>query len=235
MALVIADRVKETSTTTGTGTLSLAGAVTSFQTFVAGVGTGDITYYTIVDGNGTDWEVGYGTVAEDPDTLTRTVLKSSNSDGLLSLSAGVHTVFATYPASKSVHLDTGGALSHSVANAELAGSIDLTSKVTGTLPVTNGGTGATSLDSLIELDQLVDIKFGGSNFLNSLLIGNNSPGVASSTGLLTYACTGNLGIGYNVLKTLYSGGYNVAIGYNAGSSISTAVRNTLDRPMSVST
>ena len=52
MALVIADRVKETSTTTGTGALSLAGAVAGFQTFVAGVGTTNVTYYTIVDGNG---------------------------------------------------------------------------------------------------------------------------------------------------------------------------------------
>ena len=73
MALVIADRVKETSTTTGTGTLSLAGAVDGFQSFVAGVGTTNVTYYTIVDGNGTAWEVGYGTVTDaSPDTLSRT-------------------------------------------------------------------------------------------------------------------------------------------------------------------
>ena len=186
MALVIADRVKETSTSTGTGTINLAGAVASFQTFVAGVGSTNATYYTILDGNGTAWEVGYGTVTDgSPDTLSRTVLKSSNSDNLLDLSAGTHTVFATYPASKSVHLDTGGALSHSVTNSDLSGSIDLTSKVTGTLPVANGGTGATSLDSLIQLNQLADVKYGGSNFTNSILIGNNGAGVAPTTGSLS--------------------------------------------------
>ena len=227
MALVIADRVKETSTSTGTGTINLAGAVSGFQTFVAGVGSTNVTYYTILDGNGTAWEIGYGTVTDgSPDTLSRTVLKSSNSNNLLDLSAGTHTVFATYPASKSVHLDTGGALSHSVTNSDLSGSIDLTSKVTGTLPVANGGTGATSLDSLIQLNQLTDVKYGGSNFTNSILIGNNGAGVAPTTGSLSSDCAGNLGIGYNTLKALDAAGtYNVAVGYNAGNAITSGDGN----------
>jgi len=234
MALVIADRVKETSTSTGTGTINLAGAVSGFQTFVAGVGSTNVTYYTILDGNGTAWEIGYGTVTDaSPDTLSRTVLKSSNSDNLLDLSAGTHTVFATYPASKSVHLDTGGALSHSVTNSDLSGSIDLTSKVTGTLPVANGGTGATSLDSLIQLNQLTDVKFSGTNFTHSILIGNNGAGVAPTTGTLSSSCQGNLGIGYDTLKSLSSGDYNVAIGYNAGNSITSGYGNILFGSMNV--
>ena len=92
MALVIADRVKETTTTTGTGTINLAGAVAAFQTFVAGIGSGNTCYYTIVSGN--NWEIGIGTVTDaSPDTLSRTtILASSNSDSALTLS-GTSQVF----------------------------------------------------------------------------------------------------------------------------------------------
>ena len=81
MALVVKDRVKETTTTTGTGTINLAGAASGFQSFVSGVGDGNTTYYAITDANGA-WEVGLGTVTDgSPDTLARTtVLATSNGD-----------------------------------------------------------------------------------------------------------------------------------------------------------
>jgi hypothetical protein len=92
MTLVIADRVKETTTTTGTGTLTLAGAATQFQSFSTAIGNGNTTYYTLIDGNGTDWEVGLGTVGAG--TLTRTrVDASTNGNAALALSAHTHTVF----------------------------------------------------------------------------------------------------------------------------------------------
>jgi len=114
MALALADRVKETSTTTGTGTINLAGAVEGFQTFVAGVGNGNTTFYAIQDSGGTAWEVGIGTITDaSPDTLARTtVISSTNSDNAISLSSGTHTVFGTYPAGKAVYLDSSGNLSH---------------------------------------------------------------------------------------------------------------------------
>ncbi len=75
MAFVVNDRVKETSTTTGTGTLSLAGAVSGFQTFVAGIGNSNVTYYAIVNDSGTEFEIGIGTVTDaSPDTLSRTTI-----------------------------------------------------------------------------------------------------------------------------------------------------------------
>ena len=82
MAFAVNDRVKETSTTTGTGTLSLAGALTGFQTFVAGIGNSNTTYYAIVHESADEFEVGIGTVTDaSPDTLSRTtILESSNSD-----------------------------------------------------------------------------------------------------------------------------------------------------------
>jgi hypothetical protein len=122
MALVVADRVKETSTTTGTGTFSLGGAADGFQTFVAGVGNTNTTYYAIVDSATGDWEVGIGTVTDgSPDTLSRdTVLESSNSDSKVSFGSGNKSVFCTQPAEKAVYLDASGNLSTTINTGEIA-------------------------------------------------------------------------------------------------------------------
>ena len=104
MALVINDRVKETSTTTGTGTLNLAGAETGYESFVSGVGTGNTTYYAIELNAAGEWEVGIGTVTSgSPDTLSRdTIISSSNSDAAVTFSAGTKNVFCTLPAKKTI-------------------------------------------------------------------------------------------------------------------------------------
>lgn len=96
---VFADRVKETTTTTGTGTLNLAGAVSGYQTFVSGVGSGASVYYCITDASG-NWEVGQGTVTDaTPDTLSRaTIWSSSNSGSAVSFGAGSKDVFLVAPA-----------------------------------------------------------------------------------------------------------------------------------------
>jgi len=109
MALVVNDRVKETSTTTGTGTFDLAGAVSGFESFVAGIGNSNTTYYAIVNENG-EFEVGLGTVTDAAtDTLSRdTIISSSNSDSAVNFSAGTKDVFCTLPASKAVILDASG-------------------------------------------------------------------------------------------------------------------------------
>ena len=106
MALVVNDRVKETSTTTGTGTLTLAGAVSGFETFSSAIGNTNTTYYSIVNSNG-EFEVGLGTVGAG--TLSRdTIISSSNSDAAVNFSAGTKNVFCTLPASKAVILDSSG-------------------------------------------------------------------------------------------------------------------------------
>jgi len=101
MALVLSDRVKETTTSTGTSDFTLGGAVTGFQTFSAGVGNSNTTYYAV--SLGADWEVGLGTLSSDGLTLARTtVLQSSNSDNKVSFAAGSKEVFVTYPADKAI-------------------------------------------------------------------------------------------------------------------------------------
>jgi len=106
MALVLNDRVKETSTTTGTGTIDLDGAVTGFEGFVAGIATTNTTYYCIAHTTADEWEVGLGTVTDaGTDTLSRdTVISSSNSDGKVVFTAGTKDVFCTEPASKTMEM-----------------------------------------------------------------------------------------------------------------------------------
>jgi len=125
MALVLNDRVKETTTTTGTGTLNLAGAVTGFETFVAGIGNSNTTYYAITLPATAEFEVGLGTVTDaSPDTLARTtVISSSNSDNAVNFSAGTKTIFCTMPASKAVFLDASG---NATLGADLSVGDDLT-------------------------------------------------------------------------------------------------------------
>ena len=141
MALVIADRVKETTTTTGTGTINLAGTSSGFQTFVSGVGNSNTTYYTIEDANGS-WEIGIGTVTDaSPDTLARTtVLATSNGDTTkITLSSGTHTVFGTYAAGKAVYLDASGVLSHSIVDADISGSASIANSKLANSSVNFGG------------------------------------------------------------------------------------------------
>ena len=124
MALVINDRVKETTTTTGTGTLTLGGAVTGFETFAAGVGNSNTTYYAVTLPGTAEFEVGLGTLSSDSSTIARsTVISSSNSDSAVNFSAGTKTIFCTIPASKSVFLDASG---NATLGADLSVGDDLT-------------------------------------------------------------------------------------------------------------
>jgi|DEB0MinimDraft_6_1074348.scaffolds.fasta_scaffold02233_8 hypothetical protein len=144
MALVVNDRVKETSTTTGTGVLTLAGAVTGFETFSSAIGNTNTTYYAIVNTVNAEFEVGLGTVGAG--TLTRTtVISSSNSDSAVDFAAGTKNVFCTLPASKSVILDaSGNIVANNGSNLTDLNASNLTSgtvpdaRFPATLPALNG-------------------------------------------------------------------------------------------------
>ena len=108
MALVLNDRVRETSTTIGTTAMALGGAVDGFQTFAAGIGNSNTCYYAISLRGGSEFETGFGTLDGSSANLTRTtVFQSSNSDSAVSFSAGTKDVFVTLPASKAVFEDNG--------------------------------------------------------------------------------------------------------------------------------
>lgn len=179
MPLIVKDRVQETSTTTGTGTFTLAGAVSGFQTFSSAIGNGNTTYYAIV--NGSEWEVGLGTVAAG--TLARTTVIASSTGSAISFSAGTKNVFCTYPASQAVTIDgvetltnktltsptlttpaLGTPASGTLTNctgytyANLSGTVPTwnqnttgtAANVTGTVAIANGGTGATTRQNAMD-------------------------------------------------------------------------------------
>jgi len=108
MALVLADRVQETTATTGTGSITLGGAVSGYQSFAV-VGNANTCYYTIV--NSSAWEVGIGTYSTTGPTLARTTVLSNSSGNTSPITlVGASSVFLTYPAEKSVNLDADGVL-----------------------------------------------------------------------------------------------------------------------------
>lgn len=108
MPLVLKDRVKETTTVTGTGTATLLGAASGYQSFAV-IGNGNTTYYCIAEQTGSGWEVGIGTYTASGTTLSRTtVLASSNSNNLVNFGAGTKDIFCTYPADKSIEADEAG-------------------------------------------------------------------------------------------------------------------------------
>jgi hypothetical protein len=158
MALVLADRVQETTTSTGTGSVTLAGAVTGYQSFAV-IGNGNTTFYTIADQGGANWEVGIGTYTSSGTTLARnTVLASSNSGSLVNFTAGTKTVFVTYPSEKSVNLDASG-------NVSALGTIASGTWNGSTIGVAYGGTGVTSssgVNSVVLRDANSNIT--GNNF-----------------------------------------------------------------------
>ena len=138
MALVVKDRVQENSTTSGTGTLTLSGAVPGFQSFAV-IGNGNTTYYTIYDNIAQVWEVGIGTYTSSGTTLSRdTVLSnSSGTTSPLNLAGNTVSVFVTYPAEKSVNLNASG-------NVTALGTVSSGTWNGSTIGVAYGGTGVTT-------------------------------------------------------------------------------------------
>jgi hypothetical protein len=121
MAFVIKDRVKETTTTTGTGTVTLLGAVSGFEAFSA-IGNTNTTYYAIVHQSADEWEVGIGTYTASGTTLARTtVLSSTNSDAAVDFAAGTKDVFVTYPADKAVYVSASPAFINVSVGGALTG------------------------------------------------------------------------------------------------------------------
>ena len=206
MALVLKDRVKETSTTAGTGTLTLAGAVAGFQSFAA-VGNGNTTYYAIADSLTGDWEVGVGTYTSSGTTLSRTtVLSSSNGGALVNFAANPKDVFVTYPSSRSAYQNEAGTqVVQTAFGAITATSAALTTGTITTAPVSNtdivNKEYADAIASGIHFHEAVELATTAALPANTYNNGTSGVGAtltANANGALTVDSTLTV-VGYRVL------------------------------------
>ena len=229
MPLVLANRVQETSTTTGTGTLTLDGAVLGYQTFAAGIGSGNTCYYAITSSTGA-WEVGIGTVGTG--TLARTTLLSSSTGSLVSFT-GTLNVYVTYPSEKSVNLDasniiTGYPVTVTDNVFTLQDNIDPTKQaqfqlsglLTGTtyvytLPTSNGGA-----STLVDLNsaQTISASKTFSGTANVFGSSANTGSVSVATGATTTGLTKTVNIGTGGVSGSTT---NITVGATAGTSTTT--------------
>jgi Chaperone of endosialidase len=170
MSFVLADRVKETTTSPGTGTATLSGAVTGYQSFSAGIGANNTTYYVIADASGPNWEVGYGTVGAGGTTLARTtVLASSNSGSLVNFSSGTQNVWCDYAAGKAVIQDANGVVTTPVLN------VTSTTSTTPNLSFNASNSGFTSGASISGsyLQTVIQNKSGTAGASTNYVLSNN--------------------------------------------------------------
>jgi hypothetical protein len=169
MAFVIADRVQETSTTQGTGTIVLAGAVTGYQSF-ATIGNSNQTYYTIADQAGSNWEVGIGTYYSGNVSLSRdTILASSNANAAVTFGVGTKAVFVTYPAERAIFANSSNITT-------------ITNFASSNVLITGGtisGANFTGLGTMSTQNANAVTITGGS--LNNVIIGNSTPNLATFT------------------------------------------------------
>jgi len=189
MALVVADRVQETSVTSGTGTLTLAGAVSGYQTFSSSIGNGNTTFYTIYDNVAYVWEVGIGTVGAG--TLSRdTVLSnSSGTTSPINLAGNTAFVFCTYPSEKSVNLNASG-------NVSPLGTISSGTWQGTTIGVAYGGTGVTTSSGansvvLRDSNQNIAVNRLNQSDTNTTAAGGTTVLTAASSYSQTLTGTGN--------------------------------------------
>lgn len=184
MALILSDRVQETSTSVGTGTITLAGAVTGYQSFAV-IGNNNTTYYTIADQSGSNWEVGIGTYYLANTSLARTtILASSNANAAVTFGAGTKSVFVTYPAEKAVYLDAGNVTT--ITNFASANVLITGGTISGaniTIPAAN----VTGLGTMATQNANAVTITGGS--LDNVTIGSTTPNLATFTNL---TATGNV-------------------------------------------
>ena len=247
MALVINDRVKETSTTTGTGTFNLAGAVTGFDTFVAGIGDTNTTYYAIFEQGTANWEVGVGTVGDaTPDTLARTtvITNSLGNTDKISFGGATADVFCTLPASKAVYLDASGnqatGVVGKVEGTNFTDSLLVGHSTTGTLSAAqrNTGIGIDALDALTSGDDNTALGFNAltaqTTQTKNTAVGAYAQSAANNGNNVSVGYTAmkdgtgasNVGIGYAALENV-TGNYNIGIGYQSGDNIGSGDGNVV--------
>lgn len=226
MALILKDRVKETATSPGTGSVTLLGASTGFQSFSV-IGNGNTCYYTISDQGGPNWEVGIGTYSTTGPTLARTtVLASSNAGSLTNFNAGTQDVFVTYPSEKGVWLDASGNAIGLGTPAAFVGT-----NITGTASGLTAGTVTTNANLTGEATSVGN----ATTLTNSAVIGKVLTGYTSGAGTVAATDTilqaiqklnGNDSTNANLTGPITSVGNATSIASQTGTGTKFVVDNT---------
>ena len=201
MALILKDRVKETTTVVGTGTATLLGAATGYQSFAA-IGNGNTTYYTIASQTATEWEVGIGTYTASGTTLSRdTVLSSSNGGSLVNFSAGVKDVFVAQPSEKAVYTDAANLVNTSGNGAN---SVSFVTVVANTATLTDGTISTTPANATdITNKTYVDtVAATGLSYHEAVQVATTQSLAAQTGGTVTYNQPGGAGNGVGATITL---------------------------------
>ena len=209
MALTVKDRVRETTATTGTGTLTLSGAVAGYQTFSSAIGNTNTTYYSISSTAGSEWEVGLGTVGAG--TLSRdTIISSSNAGSAVTFSAGTKDVYCVHPASKSVLTDgtqaTGtwgisitGSAASATGNAATATALQTTRAINGvnfdgtaaiTVTAAAGTLSGATLNSSVTASSLTSVGTLATLTVTATITGSISGNAATATNVAASGITG---------------------------------------------
>ena len=218
MALVINDRVRETTTVTGTGSATLLGAVTGYQSFSV-IGNGNTTYYTIADQGGPNWEVGLGTWSTGGTLARTTVLASSNSGSLVNFTTGTKDVFVTYPSEEAIYNN----------------GTSIVGPTGSSVAVANGGTGATTLaaNGVIYGNGTGAVGVTAVGTTGQVLVGNTgaAPSWATvSSSLVSSFSAGTTGFTPSTATTgavTLSGTLNIANGGTGITSFGTGVQTAL--------
>jgi len=237
MALVLADRVKETTTSTGTAAITLAGAATGYQTFLLAIGNANTTYYTIADQTGANWEVGIGTYTTIGNTLSRdTVLASSNAGALVVFLTGTKDVFVTYPAERALY--TGGPLgtpaSGTLTNCTFPtlnqNTTGTAAGLSATLAIASGGTGATTLAGAnLPVTNVANTFTGTQTFSGtSTTLAAILTNAAETTTVSATAATGTIAYYTSSQSVLYytsnaSANWTINIRHSVGTTLNTAM------------
>jgi len=219
MALVLADRVRDTTTTASTGTITLSGtAPTGYQNFSV-IGNGNTTYYTIAGQGTSEWEVGIGTYTSSGTTLARTtVLASSNGGSLVNFSAGTKDVFVTYPAERSVNLSSTALTSGRVPYATTDGLlVDASAMTFNGTKLTVGGL----LDSALTSGRVTYATTSGELTDSANLTFNGTTLTANTIGAFTLS--GTVAGGGNQLNNVIIGTTTPLAGFHTTVSATTSV------------
>jgi hypothetical protein len=190
MALILKDRVLETSDTTGTGSFTLKGAVVGFDTFSNAIGNTNTTYYTIENPNTTEWEVGIGTVSAG--VISRDTVLASSTGSKVSFTGGAKNVFCDYPAGKSVYQDSNGlvtvpnlatnsasnltpVLSYNASNSAQTNGATVAGSYLQNVMQNKSGTAGASTNFAVSNDLGTDSTYYGEFGMNSSVFSSGTP------------------------------------------------------------